>query len=136
MTKVFCYPYLLSFSWVSLKEKFSRNKEWKSFGTQYFASPVLWTQFGVSISSVWSPGLIANLTASYLPTFFLTLVLPRSLKKKEILKWNWFALMCYLPKSLHWKIHFNFMLLKHDLHWKILVYKLLTVQFEKILNWH
>ena len=28
------------------------------------------------------------------------------------------------------------MLLKHNLRWEILVYKLLTVQFEKIHNWH
>ena len=136
MTKGFCYPYLLSISWVSFKEKFYGNKEPKSFGTQYFASPVLLTKFGVSVSSFWSPGLIENLTTSYLPTVFLTLVLPRSLKKKQILKWNCFALICCLPNILLKKIHFNFMLLKHNLRWEILVYKLLTVQFEKIHNWH
>ena len=63
----------------------------KGFGTYLLPSPVLLTKFGLP---AWSPGLIENLTicdfqnSSQLSTFFLTLVLPRSLKKKEILKWN------------------------------------------------
>ena len=31
-------------------------------GTHLFASPVLLSKFGLSVSSVWSPGLIENLT--------------------------------------------------------------------------
>ena len=31
-------------------------------GTHLFASPVLLTKYGLSVSSVWSPGLIENLT--------------------------------------------------------------------------
>ena len=31
-------------------------------GTLFFASPVLLTKFGLSDSSVWSPGFIENLT--------------------------------------------------------------------------
>ena len=51
----------IKLSWVSrLKDKFYRNKE--SFDTHIFASPVLLTKFGLSVSSVWSPGLIETLT--------------------------------------------------------------------------
>ena len=47
-------------SWVSrLKVKVYKNKE--SFGTHLFASPILLTKFGLSVSSVWSPVLIKNL---------------------------------------------------------------------------
>ena len=53
--KGFFYPYLLRLSWVSLKEKLYRNKEPKSFGTQYFPSPVLLTKFvnQTSNSAAW-----------------------------------------------------------------------------------
>ena len=81
-------PYLLS--WVILKPRKSFIEIKKIFGTHLSPSPVLLTKFGLSVSSVWSPGLslIKNLTicdfqnSSRLPTFFLTLDLPRSLKLK------------------------------------------------------
>ena len=77
-----------------MKEKFYRNKK-ESFGTPLFASPAFLTKFPLSVLSVWSPGLIENLTiwswdlqnlSSYTWcnfNFFLTLVLRRSLKKRK-----------------------------------------------------
>ena len=44
-----------------MNEKFDTNKK-ESFGTHLFASPVLLTKFRLSVLSVWSPGLIDNLT--------------------------------------------------------------------------
>ena len=41
-------------------------------------------------------------------TFFLTLVLLRSLKQKENLKWNWYTLICFSPTDFPLKITFLF----------------------------
>ena len=108
----------------------------KSFGTHLFAGPILLTKFGLSVSLVWSPGLIENLTicdfqnSNQLPTFFLILLWPRSLKQRQILKWSCLALICRLPINFTLKNTFQFyvMLRKNDLCWEILVYRLLTVQ--------
>ena len=52
-------PSLLSLSWVSLRKSFIKKA---LVVAHLFASPVLLTKFGLSVSSIWSPGLIENLT--------------------------------------------------------------------------
>ena len=99
------------------------NSREESFGTRLFASPVLLTKFGLSVLSVWSPGLIENHTiwpgdfknlASYYRlaiatyNFFLNLVLLRSLKQKENLKWNCYTLICFSPIDFTFKNTFLF----------------------------
>ena len=77
----------------------------KGFGRYSVLSSVLLTKFGLSVSSVWSPGLIEKLTImkwscdfqryNKLGSYIFDFVLTRSLNQKN-LKWNCFALICCL----------------------------------------
>ena len=134
--KGFCHPYLLNLSWVSLKEKFYRSKEklwystfcWSCLVNQY------WTFSFIGLMTWFDWKLHRDFqNSSQLSTFFLTLVLLRSLKQKEILKWNCFSFICCLPINFTLKNTFQFA-------WFMLrnrcVQTPITVQFEKIHNWH
>ena len=140
-------PSLLSLSWVSLRKSFIKKA---LVVAHLFASPVLLTKFGLSVSSIRSPGLIENLTfwpcdfqnISQLAIYSLDFTLakePETERKFEVE---------LLYGILHLKIHFYFMLNKI----RFLLgnpcvpeYKLLTVQTfntlaklqtEKIHDWH
>ena len=100
---VFLY-YLLNLSWISQGKVLKESR--KALVLFFFASPVLLNKFGISVSSVWSPGLIEKLTTmKKLYNFgniepgwyFLDFALTSSLNQKNLnWKWELFTLLCCL----------------------------------------
>ena len=122
------------------------NRVRESFGrcSPFCYSAVLLTNFGLSVSSAWSPGLIGHLTiwpsdfqnsavpsqlASYI-LFYLTLVLLRGLNQKENLKWNCYTFICFSSINFTFKNTFLFYVALNKIYGKLWcasgsVYKLL-----------
>ena len=111
--------------------------------THLFASPILLTKFGLSVSPIWSPGLIENLTfwpcdfqnTSQLAIYILDFS-QGAWNRKKI--WSGTVILWYIVHQwiLHLKIHFYFMLNKITFllgNPCVPEYKLLTVQTSSTL---